>query len=44
MRERGRLVDQIEGVQKLEQSVADAMELIEMAEAENGRASCRERV
>ncbi|EHL96973.1 peptide chain release factor 2 [Acetobacteraceae bacterium AT-5844] len=34
MRERGRLADQIEGVQKLEQNVRDAIELIEMAEAE----------
>jgi peptide chain release factor 2 len=34
MRERGRLADQVEGVQKLEQSVADALELIELAEAE----------
>jgi len=34
MRERGRLADQIEGVQKLEQDVRDALELIELAEAE----------
>jgi peptide chain release factor 2 len=34
MRERGRLADQIEGVQKLEQNVRDALELVEMAEAE----------
>ena len=35
MRERNRLVSQIEGVQTLERDVADALELIEMAEAEN---------
>ena len=34
MRERGRLADQVEGVKRLEQSVADALELIELAEAE----------
>jgi peptide chain release factor 2 len=34
MRERNRLADQIEGVQKLEREVSDALELIEMAEAE----------
>ncbi|MDB5381695.1 MAG: hypothetical protein JWO26_1327, partial [Rhodospirillales bacterium] len=34
MRERNGLADQIEGVRKLEQAVADAIELIEMAEAE----------
>jgi peptide chain release factor 2 len=39
MRERGRLADQIEGVQKLEQNVRDAMELIEMAEAEGDTAT-----
>jgi peptide chain release factor 2 len=39
MRERGRLADQIEGVQKLEQNVRDAMELIEMAEAEGDAAT-----
>jgi peptide chain release factor 2 len=35
MRERGRLADQVEGVRKLEQAVADALELIELAEAES---------
>ena len=39
MRERGRLVDQVEGVQRLERSVADALELIEMAEAESDPAT-----
>ncbi len=39
MRERGRLAEQVEGVQRLEQSVSDAMELIEMAEAENDTAT-----
>ena len=39
MRERGRLADQIEGVQKLEQDVRDAMELVEMAEAEGDAAT-----
>ncbi|RKK02115.1 peptide chain release factor 2 [Pseudoroseomonas wenyumeiae] len=39
MRERGRLADQIEGVQKLEQNVRDALELIEMAEAEGDEAT-----
>ncbi len=34
MRERGRLADQIQGVHKLEQAVRDALELVEMAEAE----------
>jgi peptide chain release factor 2 len=34
MRERGRLADQIEGVHKLEAAVRDALELVEMAEAE----------
>ncbi len=34
MRERGRLADMIDGVRKLEQSVTDALELVEMAEAE----------
>ncbi len=34
MRERGRLADLIDGVRKLEQSVTDALELVEMAEAE----------
>ena len=34
MRERNRLAAQIEGVQRLTRDVADAMELIEMAEAE----------
>lgn len=39
MRERGRLADQIEGVQKLEQNVRDALELVEMAEAEGDAAT-----
>jgi peptide chain release factor 2 len=39
MRERNRLAGQIEGVQKLEQGVADAMELIELAEAEDDKAT-----
>jgi peptide chain release factor 2 len=39
MRERGRLVEQVEGVQRLERSVADALELIEMAEAESDAAT-----
>jgi peptide chain release factor 2 len=34
MRERNRLAAQIEGVQRLEKDVADALELIEMAESE----------
>jgi peptide chain release factor 2 len=34
MRERGRIADQVEGVRKLEQAVRDALELIELAEAE----------
>ncbi|WP_419898308.1 peptide chain release factor 2 [Roseomonas sp. USHLN139] len=39
MRERGRLADQVEGVKKLEQDVKDALELIEMAEAEGDAAT-----
>ena len=39
MRERTRLADQIEGVQKLEQDVRDALELVEMAEAEGDAAT-----
>ncbi len=39
MRERNRLADQIEGVRRLEQGVADALELIEMAEAEGDAAT-----
>ncbi|MBX9748291.1 MAG: peptide chain release factor 2 [Roseococcus sp.] len=39
MRERGKLVDQVEGVQRLERAVADALELIEMAEAESDGAT-----
>ena len=39
MRERGRLADQIEGVRRLEQSVADAVELVELAEAEGDAAT-----
>ncbi len=34
MRERGRLADMIDGVNRLERSVLDALELVEMAEAE----------
>jgi len=34
MRERGRIADQVDGVRRLEQAVADALELIELAEAE----------
>ncbi|GAA0604985.1 peptide chain release factor 2 [Craurococcus roseus] len=39
MRERGRLADQVEGVRRLEQSVADAIELVELAEAEGDAAT-----
>jgi len=39
MRERNRLADQIEGVKKLQQNVTDALELIEMAEAEGDEAT-----
>jgi peptide chain release factor 2 len=39
MRERGRIADQVEGVQKLEQSVADSLELVELAEAEGDAAT-----
>jgi peptide chain release factor 2 len=39
MRERGRLADQVEGVRRLEQAVADALELIELAEAEGDTAT-----
>ena len=38
MRDRKRLASQIEGVQKLEREVADAIELIELAEAEGDAA------
>ncbi|MGG5812063.1 peptide chain release factor 2 [Falsiroseomonas sp. CW058] len=34
MRERNRIADQVEGVQRLEREVSDSLELIEMAEAE----------
>ena len=34
MRERNRLADQVEVVRRLEQSIADAIELVELAEAE----------
>ena len=34
MRERGRIADQVDGVRKLEQAVADSLELVELAEAE----------
>ncbi|MCO6416619.1 peptide chain release factor 2 [Siccirubricoccus sp. KC 17139] len=39
MRERSRLADQIEGVQRLQQAVSDALELIELAEAEGDQAT-----
>ena len=39
MRERGRIADQTGGVRQLEQSVADALELIELAEAEGDTAT-----
>ena len=39
MRERGRLADQVEGVRRLDQAVADAMELVELAEAEGDAAT-----
>jgi peptide chain release factor 2 len=39
MRERGRIADQVEGVQKLEQSVRDSLELVELAEAEGDAAT-----
>ncbi|HEV7265863.1 MAG TPA: peptide chain release factor 2 [Falsiroseomonas sp.] len=39
MRERNRLASQLEGVQKLEKDVADALELIELAEAEGDAAT-----
>jgi peptide chain release factor 2 len=39
MRERSRLADQTEGVRRLEQAVSDAMELIELAEAEGDAAT-----
>lgn len=39
MRERNRLADQIEGVQKLQQNVTDALELVELAEAEGDAAT-----
>jgi peptide chain release factor 2 len=39
MRERGRIADQVEGVRRLEQSVADSLELVELAEAEGDAAT-----
>jgi len=39
MRERTRLADQVEGVYRLERAVADALELIELAEAEGDTAT-----
>lgn len=39
MRERNRLAAQVEGVQRLEKEVADALELIELAEAEDDTAT-----
>ena len=44
MRERNRLADQVDGVRKLEQAVADAIELIEMAEAEADAGTANEAV
>ena len=44
MRERGRLADQVEGVRRLEQAVADAMELVELAEAEDDAATADDAV
>jgi peptide chain release factor 2 len=39
MRERGRIADQVEGVKRLEQAVADSLELVELAEAEGDAAT-----
>ena len=39
MRERGRIADQVDGVRRLEQSVKDSLELVEMAEAEGDAAT-----
>jgi peptide chain release factor 2 len=39
MRERGRLSGQVDGVRKLERDVADALEMIELAEAEDDAAT-----
>jgi peptide chain release factor 2 len=39
MRERNRLADQIDGVRRLEQAVQDALELVELAEAEGDAAT-----
>src|SRR5690349_18531143 len=39
MRERNRLADQVEGVKRLEQSVRDSLELVELAEAEGDAAT-----
>ncbi len=39
MRERGRLAEQVEGVRRLERDVADALGLIELAEAEGDEAT-----
>ena len=39
MRERGRLAEQVEGVRRLERAVADALELVELAEAEGDTAT-----
>ncbi|WP_376087386.1 peptide chain release factor 2 [Roseomonas sp. CCTCC AB2023176] len=39
MRERTRLADQVEGVRKLERDVADALDLVELAEAEGDAAT-----
>ncbi len=44
MRERNRLADQVDGVKRLEQAVADAIELIEMAEAESDAGTADEAV
>ena len=42
MRERNRLASQMEGVQKLEQDVADAIELIELAEMDSDEDMAKE--
>jgi peptide chain release factor 2 len=44
MRERNRLASAIEGVEKMEQDVADTLELVEMAEADGDEAMVREGV
>ncbi|MES2709968.1 MAG: peptide chain release factor 2 [Pseudomonadota bacterium] len=44
MQERNRLADQVDGVKRLEQAVSDAIELIEMAEAESDAGTADEAV